>query len=78
MNAPERLLTAREVGELLGVSTAWVLRQSREGIIPSLRLAGQVRPVRYRWSQVEAALVSTAADKGGSVSATVDNTWEVE
>jgi excisionase family DNA binding protein len=35
-----RLLTARAVAELLGVSTETILRWSRRGELPSIRLPG--------------------------------------
>jgi excisionase family DNA binding protein len=39
-----RLLTAREVGELLGLSTETVLRWSRRGKLPAVRLpSGAIR-----------------------------------
>lgn len=38
----DRLLTAREVGELLGLSTESVLRRWRAGEIPGFRLASNV------------------------------------
>ena len=34
------LLTAREVAELLGVSTETVLRWARRGLLPAIRLPG--------------------------------------
>jgi excisionase family DNA binding protein len=37
-----RLLTAREVGELLGLSTETVLRRYRAGELPGFRLASNV------------------------------------
>ena len=51
----ERYITAREVGERTGLSTDTVLRYFRDGRIPGRRLGGQVRPVRFLWSEVEAA-----------------------
>lgn len=44
-SSDERLLTADEVAELLGVTPAWVYEQSRAGRIPTVRL-GRYR--RYR------------------------------
>jgi excisionase family DNA binding protein len=52
----ERLLTAREVADRLGVETAWVTRKHREGKLPGHRYCGQVRPLRFRWSEVEVAV----------------------
>jgi len=40
------LLTARDVAELLGVSTETVLRWTRRGDLPALRLPGGA--IRYR------------------------------
>jgi excisionase family DNA binding protein len=51
----ERYITAREVAERVGLSTDTILRYYREGMIPGRRLAGRVRPVRFLWSEVEAA-----------------------
>jgi excisionase family DNA binding protein len=49
----ERLLTARELGELLGLSTATVLDWHEQGRIPSFRLGGRKGgPVRFRESEV--------------------------
>lgn len=39
------LLTADEVAEMLGVTTAWVYGQSRSGAIPTVKLG---RYYRYR------------------------------
>jgi excisionase family DNA binding protein len=47
----DRLMTAGEVGELLGVPTSWVYEQSRLGRIPTVTL-GRYR--RYRRSAIEA------------------------
>jgi excisionase family DNA binding protein len=51
----ERLLTARELGELLGLSTGTVLDRFERGDLPGFRLyGGKVgAPVRFRWSEVE-------------------------
>lgn len=47
-----RLLTTREVGELLGLSTATVLRRWRRGEIPGgIRLASNV--LRFREAAVD-------------------------
>jgi excisionase family DNA binding protein len=50
----ERFMTAREVADRVGLSPETVLRYYREGRIPGRRLPGQVRPVRFLWSEVEA------------------------
>jgi predicted DNA-binding transcriptional regulator AlpA len=54
----ERLLTARELGELLNLSTGTVLDRFERGDLPGFRLfGGKVgAPVRFRWSEVEAML----------------------
>ncbi len=44
------LLTADEVGNLLGVPKSWVYEQSRAGRIPTVSL-GRYR--RYRWEAIE-------------------------
>ena len=54
----ERLLTAREVAELLGVSTETVLRWTRAGDLPAIRLPGGA--IRYRPSELEAWLAGRA------------------
>jgi excisionase family DNA binding protein len=52
-----RLLTARELGELLGLSTATVLDWWEAGRLPGFRLGGRKGgPVRFRLSEVEAQL----------------------
>ena len=51
----ERYVTAREVAERLGLSADTILRYYREGRIPGRRLPGTIRPVRFLWSEVEAA-----------------------
>jgi predicted site-specific integrase-resolvase len=53
----EPFLTAREVAERLRVAPCTVLRYFDEGVLPGRRLrAGRFRPVRFRWSEIEAAL----------------------
>ena len=51
----ERLLTAAEVGDLLGVPESWVRESARSGAIPHLRLG---RYVRFDLADVEAWLES--------------------
>ena len=51
----ERYITAREVAGRLGLSPETILRYYRDGLIPGRRLAGQIRLVRFLWSEVEAA-----------------------
>lgn len=53
----ERLLTARELGELLGLSSATVLDWWEAGKLPGFRLGGGSRgPVRFRRSEIEGQL----------------------
>lgn len=52
----ERLLTAREVGELVGLSTETILRRWRVGEIPGFRLGSNV--LRFDRAEVEAWLDS--------------------
>jgi predicted DNA-binding transcriptional regulator AlpA len=53
----ERLLCAREVAELLGLSPATVLDRFEAGDLPGFKLYGKRSgPVRFRWSEIETAL----------------------
>lgn len=58
-----RLLTAREVAELLGVSAETVLRWTRRGELPAFRLPGGA--IRYREVALEDWLLarSTTASR---------------
>ncbi len=51
---PDRLLTAAEVGEVLQVSSRWVLDAARRNAIPHIRLG---RYVRFRRVDIEAWLM---------------------
>jgi excisionase family DNA binding protein len=54
----EPLLTAREVAERLRIAPCTVLRYLEDGVLPGRRLrVGPGRPVRLRWSEIEAALL---------------------
>ena len=54
----EPFLTACEVADRLRIAPCTVLRYFDEGVLPGRRLRmGRGRPVRFRWSEVEAALV---------------------
>ena len=54
----EPFLTAREVAERLRIAPTTVLRYYDEGVLPGRRLRrGPRRPVRFRWSEVEAPLI---------------------
>lgn len=53
----ERLLTARELAELLGMSADWILDRWQAGELPGFRLGGvKGGPVRFRVSEIEARL----------------------
>lgn len=53
----ERLLTARELAEYLGLSSATVLDWFEAGRLPGFRLGGRKGgPVRFRLSEVEVVL----------------------
>jgi len=51
-----QLLTARHVAELLGVSAETVLRWTRRGDLPALRLPGGA--IRYRETELDAWLAA--------------------
>lgn len=54
----EPFLTAREVAERLRIAPCTVLRYFDDGVLPGRRLrVGRGRPVRFRWSEIEAALM---------------------
>jgi hypothetical protein len=54
----EPFLTAREVAERLRIAPCTVLRYFDEGVLPGRRLRmGRGCPVRFRWSEIEAALL---------------------
>jgi excisionase family DNA binding protein len=57
----ERLLTAGDVAELLGVPVSWVYEQSRRGRIPTVTLG------RYRRYRREAIEVGVEELEGGEV-----------
>ena len=54
------LLTAREVAELIGVSSETVLRWTRRGDLPAFRLPGGA--LRYRETDLEQWLAARAID----------------
>ena len=64
------LLTARAVAELLGVSTETVLRWSRRGELPSIRLPGGA--VRFHHGEIEAWLAERATPARGVRTTTTD------
>jgi predicted DNA-binding transcriptional regulator AlpA len=51
----ERYVTAREVADRMGLAPDTILRYYREGRIPGRRMPGTIRPVRFLWSEIEAA-----------------------
>jgi excisionase family DNA binding protein len=51
----EPYVTAREVAQRMNLSADTILRYYREGRIPGRRMRGTTRPVRFLWSEVEAA-----------------------
>jgi hypothetical protein len=54
----EPFLTAREVAERLRIAPCTVLRYFDDGVLPGRRLRmGRGCPVRFRWSEIEAALM---------------------
>ena len=55
----DRLLTAEEIAERLGVKTQWVWAQARAGRIPHVRLG---RYQRFRESAVEAWVCGLEAE----------------
>ncbi len=59
----DRLLTARDVAELLAVSPESVLRWTRRGDLPALRLPGGA--VRYRPDELDAWLEARSTDAAG-------------
>ncbi len=60
-----RLLTARAVADLLGVSPETVLRWTRRGELPALRLPGGA--IRYREAELERWLEQRATTTRGGV-----------
>jgi excisionase family DNA binding protein len=59
----ERLLTAAELGEKLGMSTRWVLTEFEEGRLPGFKMNDTPRGrVRFRESEVEQWLASLRRD----------------
>jgi len=48
-------VTAREVADRMGLAPDTILRYYREGRLPGRRMPGSIRPVRFLWSEIEAA-----------------------
>ncbi len=61
----DRLLTAEEIAERLGMKTQWVWAEARAGRIPHVRL-GRYR--RFRESSVEAWLRNLEGDSAAPTS----------
>ena len=59
----DRLLTAREVADLLGLSIASVLRRWRSGELPGFRLSTNC--LRFRESEIAAWLEAHRGPAGG-------------
>jgi excisionase family DNA binding protein len=59
------LLTAREVADLLGVSTETILRWTRRGDLPGFRLSS--RALRFREDELDAWLAERATPGRGVV-----------
>lgn len=67
-----RLLTARAVAELLDVTPATVLRWTRHGDLPAMRLpSGQIR---YRADELDAWMARRATPARGVLAAAADAT----
>ena len=54
----EPYISGSEVADRLGVSLSWVVKRSKTGEIPGVRL-GANGPRRYRWSEIEGWLDAT-------------------
>jgi excisionase family DNA binding protein len=67
LSVSERLLTSRELGELLGFSMAWVQDRFEAGDLPGYRISGRLR---FRVSEVEAWLEGKRAGAGGDAPTT--------
>jgi excisionase family DNA binding protein len=65
-----RLLTARTVADLLGVSTETILRWTRRGTLPAIRLPGGA--IRFREDELEAWLNTRATPARGALTTTSD------
>jgi excisionase family DNA binding protein len=62
----ERLLTARELAELLSLSSETVLRWTRRGELPAFRLPNGA--IRFRRDELDAWLAERAMPRSGSAS----------
>lgn len=61
---PDRLLTASEAGQMLGLQPATIRRMTWAGELPVVRPTGK-RAVRYRRSDLEALLRLRSTPMGG-------------
>jgi len=61
-----RLLTARQVADMIGVSAETVLRWTRRGDLPAIRLPGGA--IRYREAELDSWIEGRATSARGSVS----------
>jgi predicted DNA-binding transcriptional regulator AlpA len=60
----DRLLTAAELGDLLGLSASTVLDRFERGDLPGYRLFGRKGgPVRFRLCEIEDALASWRVER---------------
>lgn len=59
----DRLLTARELADVLGLSVETILRWVRQGKLPAIRLPGGA--IRFREVEVEAWLAERATPSRG-------------
>ena len=66
----ERLLAAREVADRLGVTPRTVLRWTRRGDLPAVRLPGGA--LRYNEHQLDAWLTERATPRRGVLATTQD------
>ena len=61
----EPFLTAREVAERLRIAPCTVLEYFDRGLLPGRRLrTGKRCPVRFRWSEIEAAIMEHGGPGG--------------
>ncbi|MCG2794583.1 MAG: helix-turn-helix domain-containing protein [Actinomycetia bacterium] len=60
----EKLLTARELAEYLNVPVAWCWKVARDGTLPSVRLPGGRRFLRFDLEAVMAVLEAGEAGDG--------------
>ena len=73
----DRLLTAAELGEMLGLSAGTILDRFQAGDLPGYRLFGRKGgPVRFRLSEVEHALDGWRVNGPGARPASVTAVWE--